>query len=98
MTSDGVRLPFGVLLLRLARGHGSGGSLLRAGGAFLWRHSFEGTLPADLPADLPALRTLLSEELQNIGWELLLRHEPILERVLAARNVSLYLIGGIRYD
>jgi site-specific DNA recombinase len=97
MTS-GRRLPFGLLLLPLARGDGGGGSLLRAGSAFLWCHGFEGTLPADLPTDLPALRALLAEELQNFRRELLLRHEPILKPVLAQSNNSLYLIGGIRYN
>jgi len=77
---------------------GGGGSLLRTGGPFLWCHGFKGTFPADLATDLPALRTLLTEVLQNFGRELLLRHEPILKRVLAESNISLCLIGGIRYN
>lgn len=88
MTS-GARLRFGVLLLRRARGGGSGGSLLRPRRAFLWRHGFKGTLPADLPADLSALGALLAEELQNFRRELLLRHNSILKWVLAESNVSL---------
>ena len=91
-------LPFGVLLLRLPCGNGGGGSLLRAGGAFLWRHGFEGTLPTDLPADFATLRALLAEVLQNFGRELLLRHELILKRVLAESNIALSLKGGIRYN
>jgi len=70
------RLLFGALLLHLAHGGGGGGSLLRAGRAFLWRHGFKGTLPADLAA----LRALLAEELQNFGRKLLLHHALILTR------------------
>ena len=98
MTSGGRRLLFGVLLLRLACGGGGGGSLLRAGRAFLWRHGFQGTLPADLSADLSTFRALLAEVVQNFGWELLLRHEPILNRLLAESKISLALIGGLRYN
>src|SRR5579863_9520366 len=64
------------LLLCLARVNGGGGSLLRAGRAFLRCHGFEGTLPADLPA----FRALLAEEVQNFGREFLLRHALILTR------------------
>jgi site-specific DNA recombinase len=64
----------------LARGNGGGGSLLRAGGAFLWRHGFKRTLPADLST----LRALLAEELQNFGRKLLLRHAIILTRFWCA--------------
>jgi Resolvase, N terminal domain/Recombinase len=93
-----TRLPFGPLLLRLARGNGGGGGFLRAGRAFLWRHGFKGPLTADLSADLSAPRALLAEVFQNLRRELLLRHESILKRVLADNNIPLYLIGGIRYN
>ncbi len=98
MTTGGQRLFSGGLLLRLSRGGGGVRCLLRAGRTFLWRHRFKGTFPADLSADLPTLRTLLTEVVQNFGRELLVGHEPILERVLGNSNNSLYLIGGIRYN
>ena len=79
------------------RGCGSG-SLLRAGAPFFWRHGFKGTLPADLSTDPSTLRALLAEVFQNFGWKLLLRHAPILNRLLAESNISLYLIPGISYN
>jgi len=52
---------------RFACSNGGRGSLLRTGGAFLWRHGFKRTLPADLSANFPTLCTLLAEKLQNFG-------------------------------
>ena len=97
MTS-GRRLPFGTLPFRLARGNGGGGSLLRTGGALLWRHGRGCFLSARTPPELSALRALLAEELQDLGREVPFRHTPILNRVLAEGNISLYLTPGLRYN
>jgi site-specific DNA recombinase len=97
MTTGAGRLPSGGFL-RLAHGGGGIRSLLRAGGALFWRHGRGGFFPARTPADLPALRALLAEELQDFGRELLFRHDPILNRVLAESNISLYLTLGLRYN
>jgi site-specific DNA recombinase len=96
------RFHFGNLLARsclsFSRGNGRGGGLLRANGAFLWRHAGGRFLSALTPADLAALRALLSEELQHFRWELLFRHYSILNRVLAVSKISLYLTPGLRYN
>ena len=78
----------GTILLRLARGNGGGGSFLRAGGAFVWRHGLKGTLPADLSADFTALRALLAEEFQDIGRQLLFRHDTNLKPGLSTTAIS----------
>jgi hypothetical protein len=96
--SDPKFSPKGLLALRSSRGDGGIRCLLRAGRAFLWRHGFKGTLPADLSANPSTLRALFAEVFQNFGWKLLLCHEPILNRLLAESNISLYLIPGLRYN
>lgn len=81
-----------------ACGSRGGGSLLRARGAFLWRHAGRGFLSASTTAELSTFGALRSEEFQHIRRQLLSRHAPILHRVLEKSYISLYLTGGLRYN
>ena len=72
-----------LFLLRLARSDGRGGRLLRAGRAFGRCHRRGGHLTSSATTEFSTLRALLAKELQNLRWKFFLRHQFILNRVLA---------------
>jgi hypothetical protein len=83
--------------LPLSSGDRGGGSLLRAGGAFFWRHrGSRGFCPSDAflcrhrgGGYFAAFAALFSEELNNIGRELLCSHITILPPKKKMPNTSL---------